>query len=164
MRHVRRSPVGPPSRRVRFIGAQLLAGSVLAALLGVLAHLVQDTVNHTELDLLMLALLPPVEPRRLLVLLGLLALGASVFWGGVLALRIGVLRWRFAGLGRWHGVALPLALWTAPIVVASRCRAMARRRLTDAGAAGDGGLRRWRRAAEPTRHVGVPPRTRRPSA
>lgn len=118
LRHVRRSPLGPPSRRVRFTGAQLLAGVALAVLLGVLTHLVQDTVNHTELDLLMLALLPPVEPRRLLVLLGLLALGASVFWGGVLALRIGVLRWRLAGLGRWHGTALPLALWTTPTVIA----------------------------------------------
>ena len=116
MRHVRRSPVGPLPRRLRFTGAQLLAGTVLALLLGVLAHLVRDTVNHTELDLLMLALLPPVEPRRLLVLVGLLALCASVFWGGVLALRIGLLRWRLTGLGRWRGIVWPVAVWTAPIV------------------------------------------------
>ena len=73
MRHVRRQPTGPPARRLRFAGAQLLAGVAVAGLLGLLARLVQDTVSHTELDVLMLALLPPIEPRRLLVLLGLLA-------------------------------------------------------------------------------------------
>ncbi len=63
MRHVRRHPTGPLARRLRFAGAQLVAGVAVAGLLGLLARLVQDTVSHTELDVLMLALLPPIEPR-----------------------------------------------------------------------------------------------------
>ena len=117
-RHRQRRPTGPPARRLRFAVDQLVAGLVLATLLGLLARLVQDTVDHTELDILMLALLPPIEPRRLLVLLGLLALGASVFWAGVLVLRVGLLRWRLAGLGPWRRVVWPLLLWTTPLAAA----------------------------------------------
>jgi signal transduction histidine kinase len=117
MRLVRRAPTGPPARRIRFAGAQLLAGSVVAGLLGLLARLVQDTVSHTELDVLMLALLPPVEPRRLLVLLGLLALTASVFWGSVLVFRLALIRWRLGHLGPWRRLVWPMVLWTAPLAV-----------------------------------------------
>jgi signal transduction histidine kinase len=115
MRRVRRRPTGPLPRRLRFIGGQLLAGLVLALLLGLLARLVQDTVNHSELDVLMLALLPPIEPRRLLVLLGLLGLTASVFWAAVMALRIGLIRWRTATLGPWRRLWWPLILWMTPL-------------------------------------------------
>ncbi len=114
-RRTRRPPVGPPGLRLRFAGQQLAAGVLVAMLLGVLARLVQDTVSHTELDLLMLALVPAFEPQRLLVLLGLLGLAASVFWSSVLVLRIGLLRWRLAGLGPWRRVVWPLTLWLIPL-------------------------------------------------
>ncbi len=116
-RHVRRPPTGRGGRPMWFAATQLMAGCGLAAVLGVLARVVQDTVNHTELDVLMLALLPPLEPQHLLVLLGLLAVGASTFWGGVLVLRAGLLHWRLAPLGVWHRLVWPLVLWTTPLAV-----------------------------------------------
>ena len=117
LRHVRQNPAGTPATRLRFAGSQLLAGALLAAMVVMLERLVQDTVNHTDVDVLMLALLPPIDPQRLLVLLGLLALGASVFWGSVIALRIGALRWRLASRGPWRAALWPLILWTAPLAV-----------------------------------------------
>ena len=105
----------PDARRLRFVGALLLSGTALACLLGALARLVQDTVTHTELDVLMLSVLPPREPGRLLVPLGLLALGAALFWAGVLALRVGLLRWRLPARGPWRRLATPLLVWPLPL-------------------------------------------------
>ena len=96
---------------------QLAAGGVVAALLGVLARLLQDTVSHSEVDILRLGLLPSLEPHQLLVLLGLLALTATMFWGSVLALRVAMMHWRFGGLGPLRRIVWPLVLWIAPVAV-----------------------------------------------
>ncbi len=117
-RRRRREPIGPPAAQVRFVGALLLSGGVLALVLLSLARLVQDTVRHTELDVLMLALLPPMEPGRLLVLVGLLALCAALFWSGVAALRVGLIPFRTARLGPWRRIVLPLVAWSTPVAVA----------------------------------------------
>ncbi len=117
-RQHREAPGGSPTRRMRFVGALLASGAVLAGLLGILARLVQDTVRHTELDVLMLTRLPPADPDRLLVPLGLLALGAALFWAGVLVLRVGSLRWRIPARGPWTRLAVPLVIWTLPLAVA----------------------------------------------
>ncbi|HTV01418.1 MAG TPA: hypothetical protein VMF13_12795, partial [Luteitalea sp.] len=117
MRHVRQRPAGTAARVAAFTATQLAVGSVLAVLVAALTRFVQDTVTHTELDVLMLALLPPVEPGRVLVLLGLLGLVAAVFWGAVVALRVGLLRWSLVGLGVVRRVIWPLVLWTLPLAI-----------------------------------------------
>jgi signal transduction histidine kinase len=115
LRHARRSPGGAPARIAGFLVTQTIAALIVAALLIVLARFVRDTVTHTESDVLMLALLPAIDPGRLLILLGLLALVASVFWGAVLVLRVGLLRWRLTSLGTVSRVAWPLLTWTMPL-------------------------------------------------
>ena len=117
-RRTRRRPSGPLPRRLQFAATLIVAGAVVAGLLGALARLVQDTVTHTDLDVLMVPLLPPSDPGRLLLLLGLLGLSAAVFWGAVLILRASLLPWQLGSLSRWRRVTVTLVLWSLPLAVA----------------------------------------------
>jgi len=104
-----------PLRMGGFVLAQLVAGSVLAALLVAYRALLADTVAHTSLDLLHYSL-HPWNAALLALQTGLVLWGAAAAGAATLVLRGASLGWRIAR-GEWRVRLLSVTCWSLPFVV-----------------------------------------------
>jgi signal transduction histidine kinase len=103
------------SRGATFMLAQLAAGCVLAAILTGYQLFIQVHVSQAPVDFARFAL-DPMDPMRLLVVVGLVLLNLAVVGASILVLRIGLAPWIFAG-SRTAWRLRAAGAWLAPTLL-----------------------------------------------
>lgn len=101
--------------RALFAFDQLVIGSLVLLLIIGYQALLRRVFVVGSLEMLHTSMYP-LDPVRLALAVGLVAFHASLFWTGVVLLRIGVARWRLSRDGR--SSLLPWAAWLVPLALA----------------------------------------------
>ncbi len=103
------------ARAATFLLEQLAAGCVLAAIICAYEFFLQVHVSQAPIDFLRFSL-DPMDPMRLFVVTGLVALNLATVGLSILVLRIAMASWIFAGSRTWWRLRAAIA-WVAPTLV-----------------------------------------------
>ena len=110
-----RRAVSSASSRVAYLGAQVVAGIAVAAVVSGHQELLRNTIANTTLDLLHFSLIEWNTPR-LALQLGLVLAHATAIGLAVAILRVALARWSVPRRN-WHLRAATVACWIAPLVI-----------------------------------------------